>query len=432
MINHSVTRTVPVLGAIVLASVLVAGCNGQAASNDDRHAHQVNTVETGSAPPHKAGQTSSDSGTAHRQEHHSEHESHRQVHLNDEQRERLSIKVAPATAGSANDTLTAPATVRFDADRVSRVGPRLKAKVVRVAADLGDRVEAGDTLAVLDSVELGKAKARYLTAAAHYRNAAASYRRKRGLAEDRIISEAALDEAQAKYKAARASRNAARAELALYGLGEQDIAAIDRSDDSVPLSRYELTAPIAGTIQAREAVRGQTLASDDTPFQIVDNSRLWAMLQIAARDVSRVENDQSVDLQVRSLPDTRFSGQIDWVSRELDQRSRTLSARAIIDNRDGRLVAGMFGTAVIQTSNSPEYALVPVDAVQGLQDDSVVFVPGEEAGAFRAVPVTTGAEANGQVEIRKGLTPGDRLVTEGAFDLLSALTSGSRSAAHSH
>ena len=76
---------------------------------------------------------------------------------------------------------------------------------------------------------------------------------------------------------------------------------------------------------------------------------------------------------------------------------------------------------------------MPTDAVQSLDGDtSVVFVPGEEAGAFRVVPVTLGHEGNGRVEIRDGLAAGDAVVTEGAFDLMSALTSGSRSAAHGH
>ncbi|WP_423824069.1 efflux RND transporter periplasmic adaptor subunit [Salinisphaera sp. SPP-AMP-43] len=431
MNKYSVIFFTPTLCAIALTTAVLSGCDGQAATNSTHQGHDATSTEPDSNSSSNTDQAGHDSAVTHQQRH-SGHGAHREVHLTDEQRQRLNIKVTTAVSGSASDTLTAPATVRFDADRVSRVGPRLKAKVIRVAADLGDQVEAGDTLAVLDSVELGKAKARYLTTAAHYRNAAASYRRKRELAEDRIISEAALDESKAQYQAARASCNAARAELALYGLNKQDIAAIAQSDDSAPLSRYELTAPIAGTVQARDVVRGQTLASNDTPFQIVNNSRLWAMLQIAASDVSRIERDQDVDLQVRSLPDSRFSGRIDWVSRELDQKSRTLSARAVIDNRDGHLVAGMFGTATIQAVSSRDYALVPVDAVQSLNEKPVVFVPGDKDETFRAETVATGAEANGRIEIRQGLAPGDRLVTQGAFDLLSALTSGSRSAAHSH
>ena len=61
-----------------------------------------------------------------------------------------------------------------------------------------------------------------------------------------------------------------------------------------------------------------------------------------------------------------------------------------------------------------------------------MFVPGVEAGAYEPLPVTLGDEGNGWIEIRDGIEPGDRVVVRGAFDLMSALTASSRSAAHSH
>ena len=84
------------------------------------------------------------------------------------------------------------------------------------------------------------------------------------------------------------------------------------------------------------------------------------------------------------------------------------------------------------TGSGGGFALVPIDAVQNRGDDHVVFVPADEAGAFRAVAVEPGAEGGGQVEIRRGLDPGDPVVVAGAFDLMSALTARERSAAHHH
>lgn len=355
----------------------------------------------------------------------------RVLHLTQAQRDRLDLTVARAEAGSATAVVRAPATVRFDADRMARVGPRLEAKVVAVVRDLGDRVESGDTLAVLDSVELGRAKARYLTAAARYESAAAHYRRDRKLAERQIVSEGKLLETRADYREARAARDAARAELRLYGLGEDGIEAI-AVDGERPLSRYELIAPIGGTVQRRDLVPGQTVSAQETPIHIVDNERMWVMIEAFERDLPRLQTGRKVELTVRALPGRIFVGETDWVSRELDERARTVRVRAVVPNEDGALRAGMFGTARVATDSEQRFALVPVDAVQTVDDDRVVFVPGDEAGAFRAATVTTGDESGGQVEIRAGLEPGDRVVTAGAFDLKSALTAAGRSAAHSH
>ncbi|AWN14457.1 efflux RND transporter periplasmic adaptor subunit [Salinisphaera sp. LB1] len=410
------------LGVLLATLWVASGCDAsQSAGKTTDQPQQTATSASTSFSRH---------GTGHDKKHQS---TPREVHLTPAQLEPLSIRVTAVPGGAAADTVKAPANVRFDADRVARVGPRLESKVVAVEADLGDRVEVGDTLAMLDSVALGKAKARYLTATAHYRNTRAAYRRKRDLAGDRIISQAALDESRARYQSARASRRAARAELKLYGLTAAQIEAIDPGDDDTPLSRFALTAPIAGTVQRRDVVTGQTVASSETPFQIVDSSRMWVMLHVAENNAARMRPGLPVSVRVRSLPNRRFAGKTDWVSRALDQDARTLTVRAVVSNADGRLSDGMFGTATVQTAGKKDYALVPADAVQTLdKDQPVVFVPGDESGHFRAVAVTTGDENNGRVEIRQGIDPGDPAVTAGAFDLMSVLTSGSRSAAHGH
>ncbi|MES1944550.1 cation efflux family protein [Salinisphaera sp. PC39] len=362
-----------------------------------------------------------------------EEEVHRQgrVHLTKAQRQRLSLEIAPAEAGSAAAIVQAPATVRFDADRVARVGPRLEAKVLEVTKDLGEKVAAGETVAVLDSVQLGRAKARYLTASARFESASANYRRDQKLAERQIVSEAELLDSKASYLEAKAERDAARAELRLYDLDDSDIDGIAVGGEQ-PLSRYILTAPMAGVIQRRDLVSGQTVSAQETPIHIVNSERMWVMVEAAETDMPRLAPGQKMKLTVRALPGKIFTGKTDWVSRDLDEQSRTVRVRAIVPNEDGLLRAGMFGSARIHTESEQRLALVPVDAVQTVDGRQVVFVPGAEPGAFRAVPVRTGTEADGQVEILSGVKPGERVVVSGAFDLMSALTASGRSAAHGH
>ncbi|WP_158583419.1 efflux RND transporter periplasmic adaptor subunit [Salinisphaera sp. Q1T1-3] len=383
--------------------------------------------------PQRTAKTEDEHGAGEDHAHHDAHEaSSRRLTLTSAQRERLPIETGPAEAGTAEATLSAPAEVRFDADRVAHIGPRVEAKVVSVTADLGDTVAPGDTLAVLDSVALGRAKAAWLRSNAETRNARAVYRRKQQLAEDRIVSATDVDAAQVAYVSARAERRAARAELVLHGLTDTDIAAIDAGDDS-RLSRFSLISPIAGTVQRRDLVAGQTVSSDATPVHVVDADTLWVMMQISADQAPRVRPGQAMSFTVRALPNRQFDGRIDWVSQALDNESRTLAARAVVNNQQGRLAAGMFGQARIQAAGGSPRALVPVDAVQVLDDDRpVVFVPGDAPGHFRAVAVATGAETAGLVEIVRGISPGETVVRRGAFDLKSILTSGTRSAAHSH
>lgn len=406
----------------------------QADEKADKHGPDAHKEEAGSHEDEVGNGHTDDGETGHDEGGHDEaghNEGKREIHLTDNQRKRLNIKVKSAPAGSATAQLQAPATVRFDADRVARVGPLLEAKVVEVRKDLGDTVKKGETVAVFDSVELGRAKARYLTTQARYSAALAEYKRDQTLIKKQIISESHLQETRAKYLQAKAERDGVRAELRLYGLTDRQISATSGHSDS-RLSRYTLTSPITGVVQRRDLVPGQTVSAQQTPIHIVNNEQMWLMIEVYERDLVRVQKGQALTLNVRALPGQSFTGKTDWISSELDGQARTVRVRAILPNENGVLRAGMFGTASIQTTSEQSYALVPVDAVQTVGGKQVVFVPGDEEGTFRTADVRIGEEGGGQIEIRSGLQPGDAVVVQGAFDLSSALSAGSRSAEHSH
>ncbi|MBK79867.1 MAG: efflux transporter periplasmic adaptor subunit [Gammaproteobacteria bacterium] len=353
----------------------------------------------------------------------------RELHLSAEQRGLLKVGVDAAPRGHADAMVSAPAVVRFDPNRMARIGPRLEAKVVKVPIDLGERVRTGDLLAVLDSVELGRARARFLTANAMLETAQADFERERRLAEQQISSQEELLEAKARLSEAEAEQRAAMEALRLFGLSADEIASTGRGEE---LSRLTLTATMDGVVQRRDLSPGQTLGPADTPIHIVDNSRMWLMIDAFEGSLDRIALGQPVEFTSRALDGTRFPGRIDWVSHQLDEQSRTVTLRAVLDNPEGKLRAGLFGTARIQTGAGEGPPRVPVDAVQRLGEEDVVFVPAEEDHAFRAVPVTLGHEGNGWVEITAGIAAGDPVVFEGAFDLMSALTASARSAEHGH
>jgi cobalt-zinc-cadmium efflux system membrane fusion protein len=445
------TRTYAALLLVAGTLTATAACGGStdgaraAAASGDTHAGHEDSGH-GGQERHEGGheakgpeagrqQAAGHDEAGHEDDRKEGHDGHAQekrtLHLEPSQREQLSLSIAPAEAGTATDSVQAPATVAFDADRIARVGPRLEAKVLKVVRDLGETVAAGETVAVLDSVALGRAKAAYLTARAKLSAERANYHRHEKLAEQQIISQEKLLRSRAAFLQAEAERDAARAELRLYGLSTDAIAGISAGGDA-PLSRYPLTAPIAGVVQKRDLVPGQTVSAQETPIHIVNTERMWVMIDAYEQDLPRLAPGRKVSLSLRALPAQPFEGTTDWVSRELDETARTVRVRAEVPNPDGVLRAGMFGTARIATEGGARYALVPVDAVQTIDGQEVVFVPGDEDGAYRALPVVTGDEGDGRVEIRSGIQPGDAVVVAGAFDLKAALTASGRSAAHSH
>lgn len=404
----------PVARTAMLVVLILLGASSACSTGDDHAGEEHQAHEAESAP---------------RVDDHDEPAVDREIRLTPVQRELLAIEVKPAPLGHADAMVSAPAVVQFDPDRVARIGPRLEAKVVRVPVDLGDTVEAGDVMAVLDSVALGRARARFLTANAILDTAHADYERERRLAEQKISSEAEVLDARARFREAEAEQQSAREALRLFGLSA---AAIDGTEHGVGLSRLTLTATMSGVVQRRDLSPGQTLGPADTPIDVVDDRKMWLMIDAFEGNLRRIAVGQPVEFESRALDGRRFSGRVDWISRELDQRSRTITLRAVLDNPDGVLRAGLFGTARIQTGAGEGPARVPIDAVQRLGEDDVVFVPAAEQDTFLAHPITLGHEGNGWVEVVSGLSAGDPVVFDGAFDLMAALTAAGRSAEHSH
>ena len=283
----------------------------------------------------------------------------------------------------------------------------------------------------MNSVELGRARAQYLVAQARLNTRRRTYEREQQLYADSISSEAALLETQAAFEEAQAELTSARETLRLYGLNNEEIEAADSNDK--PLSHFHVRTPIAGTVQQRNLSPGETITPQQTPFRVADPSRMWVMIDAYERDAAALQVGQSVTLTVRSQPGRSFEGRVDFVSQTLDPETRTMRVRAQVDNSDGELRAGMYGRARIQTDAAIERSLILTDAVQTIDGESVVFVPGDENGHFRAVGVRTGEESqDGRVELVAGLRPGDVAVTRGAFDLKATLTASGRSAAHNH
>lgn len=350
-----------------------------------------------------------------------------EVHINPEQLKEMGIVVEPLKGGLVNSKIQRPATVQFNPDRTAKMGPRISAKVEKVLVDLGNNVAKGQALAYLSSVELGKIKADYLSQLSHFQTKEKAYQREKKLYGEKISSEADYLQAKAEFENASADLKSSKATLELFGIDAENV-----GNQDYPISYFVLNSPLSGVVQERNLSPGQTLSPNSTPIHIVNNSEMWVMIDAYEQDIANVKTGQDIRLTVKSLPGKVFSGKIDWISNALDPDSRTLKVRATVNNKNGLLKEGMYGTAGIINNEEREMPIIPVDAVQKIENEQVVFVPGDEEGSFKPVEVFTGNENNGWIEIAGKIKIGDPVVTAGAFDLMSTITSKTRSAAHGH
>lgn len=347
----------------------------------------------------------------------------RRIHLTSEQAALLDIETMPAPSGRAESLVSAPVEVQFVPSQVATVGPLLESKVAELKVDLGDKVRSGDVLAILSSVELADIRSRLKSLEARKVTAEAEFKREKELEERGISSEEDYLSARASYLTTVAELEATREKLKVFG---------DSAAGNGGLAGYTLRSPISGVVEKLDVSIGQTLTPTDTPFMVVNTSSVWAMIKVSETDIGQVSPGDEVRVTIRGRSESHHPGKVTWISSVLDRESRTIAVRAEIKTPDSRLRPYSFATAEIMTQPESTVPLVPRDAVQTIDQQDVVFVPGKERGEYEAVPVTLGDEANGWIEIRSGIEPETPVVSSGAFDLMSAITSSGRSASHGH
>ncbi|GIV03757.1 MAG: RND transporter [Fimbriimonadales bacterium] len=333
-------------------------------------------------------------------------------------RAAASIKTVVPAERPLGRVVRATAVIKPNEYRLAHVSPRIPGRAVEVRALLGKRVEQGEVLAFLDSLELGEKKSAFLQARTNLEVARRDYTREERLFKQQISSEREYLEAKGEFERSEAAFRAAREALRLVGLADADIDRIAWGSTEHPLSRFPLLAPFAGTVVDQHITIGELIEPTETPYTIADLTTVWALLDIYEKDLALVHVGDSVEVTTEAYPGSTFRGQVTYISSFLDPATRTAQARVEIDNHDGRLRPGMFATASLTAAAAVgrNALVVPRDAVQQVRGTPVVFVE-TQAGVYEMRQVALGQEAGADVEVLSGLAADERVVTEGAFYL---------------
>jgi len=341
----------------------------------------------------------------------------------------------------------------------------------------------------LDGLEMGEYRGKLVTAYAEYRAAKRTYERERSLRRKAISSEKELDEAEATYKKAQAkfvaAKDIARFEvLVAYGeaaraqqVAEFEAVAAEQRlrqkgadsdlvkrlvalvpetaslkpclcddpncrDGEVPsvaktlgkdarFAWYALRAPSAGIITEKHLTLGEKATDEESVFTITDTSAVWVRFNVYQKDLTSVKPGLAVRVGLGAGAKAR-TGAISYISPLIDEATRTVPARVVLDNADGSLRPGSYVTVRVDTQAVKAAVVVPRSAVQVLDEKNVVFV--QEGDGFEAVRVKLGAGDRERVAVTDGLKPGQRYVTSGGFELKAKIaTSGlGAHAGHGH
>lgn len=349
------------------------------------------------------------------------------IHLTAEQITRANIKVVAAGPAEVSREIQVMGTVVADADRMTHVTTRVPGIVMEVRKRLGEPIEAGEVLAILDSRELAEAKAAYMSAQRQEALAATTLRREEDLWRKKVSAEQDYLDARTNAETSRITLDAARQRLGTLGLAPAEIADLSRQGSS-SLSRLEVRAPIAGRVTRRELVRGELAAAEKEIFTIADLSKVWVELPVYATDLAQVREGQSVTL--KGQDGRTAQGKVIAAGATLEAQTGAARVVAALDNAEGQWRPGDFGAGTIAAGGGQADIAVPASALQTLNGETVVFV--RNAEGFQARVVEVGRSNSTAAEIVFGLFPGDQVATGNTFLLKSEASRGAAEHSHSH
>ncbi len=292
---------------------------------------------------------------------------------------RLGISFARASNARVSRLLRLAGALAYAEPRRVYVNSRVDGWIEQLDADyVGKPVKAGDPLLAIYAPELVNAQEEYLAA--------------RRLADSSLMV-------------------AARRRLELWNISSDQIAALERR--GTVERRLVLRAPRDGEIAEKLVVEGQAVRAGENLFLIADRSVLWVDIAVFEMDALSIRIGTPVGVTVAGLPGQTYHGRVTFIHPQLDEKTRTLTARVEVENRNGLLRPGMYATAVAEPGAALTLS-VPLDAVLPTGERELVFV---NRGDGRFVPrvVVTGARGDSLVEIVRGLKPGDEVIASATY-----------------
>ena len=182
-------------------------------------------------------------------------------------------------------------------------------------------------------------------------------------------------------------------------------------------AQIPVLAPISGEVVERLVSPGQVVQAGQTQaFTISDLSTVWVLANVYQADLALVRTGDDVVVQNDAYPGT-FHGRISYVSPALDPNTRTLQARIVVDNPAEKLKRDMYCTVIVTAGSINNAIAVPDSSILRDENNQPFVYVAVGANQFGRREVEIGQSENGQTEIVKGISVGERVVGDGSLFL---------------
>jgi len=300
------------------------------------------------------------------------------------------IPVQVASVQKGNISAYYSSTATLEAEQEAMVVAKVKGIVKTLAVEEGDYVKAGDILATLEDEQLALEAAKAKATMDRLQN---DLKRKEELYNKNLISAQEFESAKYDYQAQKSAYELAKLQV----------------------EYSQIKAPISGVISDRLIKVGNMIDVNQQAFKITDFDPLLAVLNVPEHELSKLKTGQQTLIQVDAVQGTTFEGQILRISPTVDPETGTFEVTISIKDESRQLKPGMFGRVRIVYNTHKNTVMIPKDAIMKEDGISSVYVINHKM-AFRRT-VNTGYVDGDNIEVMKGLTAADSVVTIGQSSL---------------
>ncbi len=315
------------------------------------------------------------------------------VTINPVVEQNIGVRTDVARIRRLSHMVRAYGRIAMDEDLIYSVYPRFKGWIENVkVARKGDVVKKGQLLCTVYSPELVSTEQEYLVA----------------LKGMKILKHSDIGPIRENASSLVAS---AKRRLRLFGVGSDEIARLERT--LRPLTSLAILSSVSGTVMAVRARQGLFVTLKSMLYQVADLSTVWVLADVYENDVPWIGIGNDAWISIEAASGRKLKGKVDFIYPYENPKKRTVQVRMVFPNKEGVLKPQMFANVVIMASPRTVLA-VPSEAVIRTGIRKLVFVE-KEKGRFEPREVETGIESDGFIEVRSGLSEGEKVVVSSQF-----------------
>lgn len=345
------------------------------------------------------------------------------VDLDQAQRQFINIRTRAVTNGDAVVTIRAVGIVSYNDTQLANVNARIMGWAQKLYVDKpGQFVKQGEPLMDIYSPELYSAQYEYLLAYRHCERLKHLPRKDAAQTNNVVWRESMIE--------AETLAASARKRLKLWEIGDDEIAALEKSGK--PTDTLQLRAPVTGYVIEKNIDPAQMVVLGKTLYRVADLSTVWINADIYEYELPLVKVGQKAAVTGGSNPGRVFEAKVDFIYAYSENKTRTTTARLVMDNRDGLFKPDTYVNVEIKVDQG-ERLMTPATSVFDTGARQYVFVEAAE-GHFVPRRIQLGAKVGDQFIVNEGLTEGEKVVVDGNFllDSESQLRAAGSGGGHQH